>query len=76
MPNTTEAKCEIKCHYRDEASGFCYLNDIVIAILKLRQKFYRVLYVDFDLHHGDGKNLYIRTIKQNISYNWNWAYAF
>lgn len=39
---------------RDEASGFCYINDIVLGILKLREKFDRVLYVDIDLHHGDG----------------------
>ena len=42
------------CVFRDEASGFCYINDIVVAIMKLRQKFDRVLYVDLDLHHGDG----------------------
>lgn len=41
--------------YRDEASGFCYLNDAVLGILKLRKKFDRVLYIDMDLHHGDGK---------------------
>ena len=40
--------------FSDQASGFCYLNDIVIAILALRQKYARVLYVDLDLHHGDG----------------------
>ncbi|XP_063793090.1 histone deacetylase 8 isoform X4 [Pseudophryne corroboree] len=39
---------------KDEASGFCYLNDAVLGILKLRQKYDRVLYVDLDLHHGDG----------------------
>nr|QVX32610.1 HDAC8 [Platynereis dumerilii] len=39
---------------RDEAAGFCYINDIVVAILILRQKFDKVLYVDLDLHHGDG----------------------
>ncbi|KAH9499073.1 Histone deacetylase 8 [Bulinus truncatus] len=39
---------------RDAASGFCYLNDIVLCILKLREKFDKVLYVDIDLHHGDG----------------------
>ncbi|KAG8507306.1 Histone deacetylase 8, partial [Galemys pyrenaicus] len=41
--------------YRDEASGFCYLNDAVLGILRLRRKFERILYVDLDLHHGDGK---------------------
>ncbi|XP_073919731.1 histone deacetylase 8 isoform X1 [Castor canadensis] len=39
---------------RDEASGFCYLNDAVLGILRLRRKFDRILYVDLDLHHGDG----------------------
>ncbi|CAB1345569.1 unnamed protein product, partial [Coregonus sp. 'balchen'] len=39
---------------RDEASGFCYVNDAVLGILKLRGKYERVLYVDVDLHHGDG----------------------
>ena len=39
---------------RDEASGFCYVNDAVLGILKLREKYDRVLYVDVDLHHGDG----------------------
>ena len=39
---------------RDEASGFCYVNDIVLAIQHLRQEFDRVLYVDLDVHHGDG----------------------
>ena len=38
----------------DEASGYCYVNDIVISILKLLDCGYtRILYVDFDLHHGD-----------------------
>jgi len=39
---------------RDEASGFCYVNDVVLGILKLREKFDKVLYVDIDLHHGNG----------------------
>ncbi|XP_033875633.2 histone deacetylase 8-like [Acipenser ruthenus] len=39
---------------KDEASGFCYINDVVLGILRLREKYERVLYVDVDLHHGDG----------------------
>ena len=39
---------------RDEASGFCYVNDAVLGILRLREKYERILYVDVDLHHGDG----------------------
>eukprot|EP00879_Flechtneria_rotunda_P002734 GHRR01002941.1.p1 GENE.GHRR01002941.1~~GHRR01002941.1.p1 ORF type:complete len:613 (+),score=257.58 GHRR01002941.1:137-1975(+) len=37
-----------------EASGFCYINDIVLAILELLKTYRRVLYVDIDIHHGDG----------------------
>ncbi|XP_042646138.1 histone deacetylase 3 isoform X1 [Tyto alba] len=37
-----------------EASGFCYVNDIVIGILELLKYHPRVLYIDIDIHHGDG----------------------
>ena len=37
-----------------EASGFCYVNDIVIGILELLKRHNRVLYIDIDIHHGDG----------------------
>ena len=37
-----------------EASGFCYVNDCVLAILELLKKHQRVLYIDIDIHHGDG----------------------
>ena len=36
------------------ASGFCYLNDVVIAIKYLLQQNRRILYFDIDAHHGDG----------------------
>lgn len=39
----------------DRASGFCYFNDPVFAILTLmREGVKSVLYVDLDAHHGDG----------------------
>jgi acetoin utilization protein AcuC len=39
----------------DRASGFCYFNDPVFAVLTfLAQGLERVLYVDLDAHHGDG----------------------
>ena len=37
-----------------QASGFCYVNDIVLAILELLKYHARVLYIDIDVHHGDG----------------------
>eukprot|EP00163_Fabomonas_tropica_P015044 TRINITY_DN2741_c0_g1_i2.p1 TRINITY_DN2741_c0_g1~~TRINITY_DN2741_c0_g1_i2.p1 ORF type:complete len:286 (-),score=33.19 TRINITY_DN2741_c0_g1_i2:33-890(-) len=39
---------------RREASGFCYINDIVLAILEMLKYYARVLYIDIDIHHGDG----------------------
>ncbi|MEO0138891.1 MAG: acetoin utilization protein AcuC [candidate division WOR-3 bacterium] len=38
----------------DRASGFCYINDPVVAIYKLLERFDKVLYLDIDAHHGDG----------------------
>lgn len=39
---------------KSEAAGFCYVNDIVLAILELLRTYPRVLYIDVDCHHGDG----------------------
>ncbi|RHY96314.1 hypothetical protein DYB31_015649, partial [Aphanomyces astaci] len=39
---------------KSEASGFCYINDIVLGILELLKYHPRVLYIDIDVHHGDG----------------------
>lgn len=39
---------------RDRASGFCVYNDPAFAITLARRAGFRVLYVDLDVHHGDG----------------------
>lgn len=39
---------------KSEPSGFCYVNDIVLSILNLLRVHPRVMYIDIDLHHGDG----------------------
>lgn len=36
------------------ASGFCYINDPVLAIMLLMNRGRRVAYIDIDAHHGDG----------------------
>ena len=36
------------------ASGFCIYNDPALAIAAARRAGLRVLYVDLDVHHGDG----------------------
>jgi len=38
----------------EEAAGFCYLNDVGLACLLLAERMGRVLYLDVDVHHGDG----------------------
>ncbi|KAL8760751.1 MAG: hypothetical protein Q9184_003077 [Pyrenodesmia sp. 2 TL-2023] len=55
-------KCDVAVNWagglhhakKSEASGFCYINDIVLGILELLRYKQRVLYVDIDVHHGDG----------------------
>ncbi len=41
---------------RDSSAGFCVFNDIGVAVEVLRRQYEvrRVLYVDIDVHHGDG----------------------
>jgi acetoin utilization deacetylase AcuC-like enzyme len=39
---------------KSEGSGFCYVNDINLAIIELLRYHPRVLYIDIDIHHGDG----------------------
>ncbi|MHA1215505.1 MAG: acetoin utilization protein AcuC [Candidatus Hodarchaeales archaeon] len=42
--------------FAEKAAGFCYYNDVVVAI-KYLQKVYglkRILYIDTDVHAGDG----------------------
>ncbi|CAH1153341.1 unnamed protein product [Phaedon cochleariae] len=47
----------------DSGSGFCFVNNVVIAAEYLikQENYKRVLIVDFDIHHGDGT--------QNLTYN-------
>jgi len=39
---------------RSRASGFCYINDPVVGIMRLLSRGKRVAYIDIDAHHGDG----------------------
>lgn len=49
--------------HKSMASGFCVFNDIVVSIMHLqKKKNCRVLYFDFDAHHGDGtQNAFYRS---------------
>lgn len=38
----------------ERASGFCIYDDPALAIARVRRDGLRVLYVDLDVHHGDG----------------------
>jgi acetoin utilization protein AcuC len=38
----------------DHASGFCIYDDPALAIARARRDGLRVLYLDLDVHHGDG----------------------
>jgi acetoin utilization protein AcuC len=65
---------------RDQASGFCYFNDPVFAILTLLKLGKdRVLYVDLDAHHGDGvENAFVdepRVMTLSIHEEDRWPYS-
>lgn len=37
-----------------QASGFCYINDVVLGLMTLANGGKRVLFLDVDVHHSDG----------------------
>ena len=54
LPGFRKRRLTLWAALRVQASGFCYCNDIVLAILELLKHNARVLYIDIDIHHGDG----------------------
>jgi acetoin utilization protein AcuC len=55
----------------EKASGFCYINDVALACLILTEAGKRVLYLDVDVHQGDGVAyaFYDRTDVMTISFH-------
>lgn len=37
--------------FKAQASGFCYINDVVLTLQSLMQSYKKILYIDFDIHH-------------------------
>ncbi|KAJ3076653.1 Histone deacetylase 8 [Podochytrium sp. JEL0797] len=69
----TTKTCQVAIHWdggrhhahQDKASGFCYVNDIVLGVMAFHDAGYRnVLYIDLDVHHGDGvESAFLHTSK-------------
>jgi acetoin utilization protein AcuC len=57
----------------ERASGFCYINDVALACMVLAEEGKRVLYLDVDVHHGDGVayGFYDRSDVMTISFHEN-----
>jgi acetoin utilization protein AcuC len=55
----------------EKASGFCYINDVALACTILAEEGKRVLYLDVDVHHGDGVayGFYDRSDVMTISFH-------
>lgn len=53
------------------ASGFCYINDIVLSAMTLASAGKRVLFLDLDVHHSDGVQgaFYSRSDVMTISFH-------
>lgn len=64
----------------DQARGFCYFNDTVLAVKRLRRAGLRVLYLDIDAHHGDGVEWALRDDAQVLTFSLHmdtgYAYPF
>lgn len=57
----------------ERASGFCYINDVALACMTLAEEGKKVLYLDVDVHHGDGVAyaFYSRCDVMTISFHQN-----
>ena len=55
----------------ERASGFCYINDVALACTVLAEAGKKVLYLDVDVHHGDGVayGFYDRSDVMTISFH-------
>src|SRR6266849_158617 len=65
--------------WADRASGFCVYNDIAVAIAyTLRASEAKVLYIDFDAHHGDGvqRSFYDDPRVMTVSFHETGRYLF
>src|SRR6266446_3617885 len=65
--------------WAERASGFCVYNDISIAIAHvLRASEAKVLYIDFDAHHGDGvqRSFYDDPRVMTVSFHETGRYLF
>ena len=65
--------------HRARASGFCVYNDLAVAIRWLQQQHNaRVMYIDYDAHHGDGVQdiFYASPDVLTVSYHESGAFLF
>jgi len=63
---------------RSQAEGFCYINDIVIAIKEALNHNVKISYMDIDAHHGNGvqKAFYNEEMVQFISIHESGKYLY
>jgi acetoin utilization protein AcuC len=54
---------------RTRAAGFCIYNDVALAVARARDAGHRVLYVDLDVHHGDGTQAFFWNDPQVLTYS-------
>ena len=64
--------------FPEQAAGFCYINDVAVACIVLAEHGRRVLFLDVDVHHGDGVQaaFYGRSDVMTISLHENGRYLF
>ncbi len=57
--------------FRDHAEGFCYINDVALAILAMKheEKICKAMVIDLDLHHSFS---YFRILRSALAFSWMW----
>jgi histone deacetylase 1/2 len=61
---------------RGNAAGFCYVADCVLGVLELLREYERVLYLDIDIHHGDGVEEAFYTTDRVLTVSFHQGFGF
>jgi len=52
----------------DHALGFCLVNTVIAAAIRLMKNGFKVMIVDFDIHHGDGNYEQLKKIHDEYAH--------
>ncbi len=60
----------------DRLGGFCYFNNIAVAVTKALEQFGKIAILDFDCHHGNGTQAVFLKNERVLYVSWHQIYIY